>query len=66
MKYTWSQRELAIRWHIPIHETDEQAEQFSILMNGRTFDTIKTRSYGKVGRPNPTFVMSESNLARCG
>ena len=46
-------------------ETDAMAEKFSTLMNGRTFDTIKTRSYGRLGRPNPTFVMSESNLARC-
>jgi hypothetical protein len=66
MKYTWSQRELAIRWHIPIHETDEQAEQFSTLMNGRTFDTIKTRSYGRIYRPEPTLVPQESSLARCG
>lgn len=47
-------------------ESDEQAAKFAELLDGMTFDTIKTKSYGKVGRPNPTFVMSESNLARCG
>lgn len=49
-------------------ESDEQAEAFAAALRrerGASND-VRTKSTGRLGRPNPTHVMSESNLARCG
>lgn len=50
-----------------IYETPAQSEAFASLMDGRSFGSnVITRSFGKMGLPNPAFVMAESNIARCG
>lgn len=66
-KRTWKSEYEDIRWHRPIRESDVQIERFTELMAGRTFaNDVRTKSTGRIGCPNPTHVMAESNLARCG
>lgn len=48
-------------------ETDDQAEKFAAILDGRTFaNDVRTKSTGRIGCPNPTLVITASNLERCG
>lgn len=48
-------------------ETDEMAEKFANLMAGQSFShNVKTKSYGRQHNPEPSHIMTQSGLARCG
>ena len=51
-----------------IYETEAQSEAFARAIRNSTgaSNDVRTKSTGRIGCPNPTHVMAESNLARCG
>ncbi len=51
-----------------IYETEAQSEAFARAIRNSTgaSNDVRTKSTGRIGCPNPTLVITASNLERCG